>query len=560
MKYGATLVYTEMLYSGLIAQSDSYLLHRLQSVDHTFCAGATGATGNGDTGAEQGRSDYRYPTRPLVVQVCGNDAETLAIAARKIASTGLADGIDLNLGCPQDRARDGLFGSYLLDKRHWPKVFACVGGMVAAAGGALPVYCKIRLCEDGVDVYQCTLDFCRGLVGCGMGMICIHGRTRGSAKHRRAGAADLGMIGRLAQALHPTPVVSNGNIVTRGDVASALCAASPCVGVMAAEGLLRDPAVFTTHAWGERDEQDEAGRENGHGNELPVSSSSPSPSPALSFLPSPSTPPSLSSPPLPSPSLSSSLPPPPPTAPDRCALFVEYCALSEAYYAAGGWHRLAVSDACFASSSSGGGGGGSDFDRSNTSASASASASASSDCGRSSSSGSGCSGSGSGTTSDTGTECGVDGAADAELSSRVSLTCVSEAASSNIAHGHSSVPRPALAAATTATTIAPTPPPPAPPTPLSDSDARQKQVDVARSHLLWLLDKAGHGRSVTFGHPGPYKKHPHLLTALKDASTMDDLLAIARNCLQQVEGSGPFTPPQDVKQNILYFNHYLPRV
>ena len=356
LQHGATCVYTEMLYASLVAGSLSYFNSRLQDVDHTFAAA--------------GMSSEMYKSRPLVVQLCGHEPDVLAVAAARIVDSGRADAIDYNLGCPQDRARDGLYGSFLLDKRHWDTVFRCVSSMVAAVGGRLPVTCKIRLCEDGVDIFNATEAFCRGLVGAGAAVICVHGRTRGSTKHRRAGPADLGMVGRLASAfVGVVPFVTNGNIVGRADVASALAAAAPCCGVMAAEGLLRDPALFQT-----------------------------------------------------------SLPPPP----DRLSLFLEYCSLSDAFFNAGGWAGLARTDAAFEAN-----------------------------------------------TNRTGT--GTD-ATDLDA---LSLQ----------PHG------------------------------------RMKQVDVARSHLQWMLEKRGHGRTVRFTHLGPYRKHVNLLNALRHSTTMIHLINIARECL-----------------------------
>lgn len=55
---------------------------------------------------------------PQIVQLAGDDAEALARTAKRLAP--YADGIDLNLGCPQRRARDGHYGGYLLGRREWP--------------------------------------------------------------------------------------------------------------------------------------------------------------------------------------------------------------------------------------------------------------------------------------------------------------------------------------------------------------------------------------------------------------------------------------------------------
>ena len=55
--------------------------------------------------------------RPLVVQFGGNDAPTLVAAA--LLAQPHCDAVDLNLGCPQKRACEGLYGAYLADREHW---------------------------------------------------------------------------------------------------------------------------------------------------------------------------------------------------------------------------------------------------------------------------------------------------------------------------------------------------------------------------------------------------------------------------------------------------------
>ena len=80
--------------------------------------------------------------------------------------------------------------------------------------------------------------------------------------------------------------------------------------------------------------------------------------------------------------------------------------------------------------------------------------------------------------------------------------------------------------------------PPAPPLLLSPTAVvgESKQIHIARQHLYWMLGKEGHGRSVQFVRRGAphFKKPCHLLLALKDASSLEDLIAIARKCLTEV--------------------------
>jgi hypothetical protein len=59
-----------------------------------------------------------------------------------------------------------------------------------------------------------------------------------------------------------------------------------------------------------------------------------------------------------------------------------------------------------------------------------------------------------------------------------------------------------------------------------------RQVYIARQHLAWMLGKSGHGRMVRYVHLGVcYKKHVHLMQALNEAASIDELLAIADKCL-----------------------------
>lgn len=53
--------------------------------------------------------------RPLVAQFCANDPQEFYQGALRLASAGVVDAIDLNLGCPQAIAKRGHYGAYLME-------------------------------------------------------------------------------------------------------------------------------------------------------------------------------------------------------------------------------------------------------------------------------------------------------------------------------------------------------------------------------------------------------------------------------------------------------------
>lgn len=102
------------------------------------------------------------------------------------------------------------------------------------------------LCENLNDLVSMYMSMC--IVYVGASLITIHGRYRVNLVGRtgagaRDGPAHLDQIAQVKAALPNIPIISNGNIITWTDVVSNL-QETGCDGVMSAEGLLDNPALF----------------------------------------------------------------------------------------------------------------------------------------------------------------------------------------------------------------------------------------------------------------------------------------------------------------------------
>jgi tRNA-dihydrouridine synthase/endonuclease/exonuclease/phosphatase family metal-dependent hydrolase len=169
--------------------------------------------------------------RPLAVQFCGNDPETL-LAAAKIVD-GQCDYIDLNLGCPQQMAKRGYYGAFIMED--WPLIRKIIRLLKSEL--TTPISCKIRIFRS----LKRTVAFARSLESAGCSLLAVHGRLR---DQKGRGLADWHTI-RAVRAAVNIPVIANGNILAPSDVD--LCLESTgAAGVMCAETLLHNPCIFAS--------------------------------------------------------------------------------------------------------------------------------------------------------------------------------------------------------------------------------------------------------------------------------------------------------------------------
>lgn len=204
-KYGTTLCYTPMLHSRLTVEDKNYLADNFSTCPED---------------------------RPLFVQFCGNDPDTLLKAAQMVEDQ--CDAVDINLGCPQGIARKGHYGSFLLGE---PEL---IGRMVKKLADNLkvPVTCKIRILPKEED----TMKLVRIIVENGCSLLTVHGRTKEQNK-QKVGKCDWEMIKKIKQSVN-IPVFANGGIFNYEDAVKCL-EYTGVDGVMSSESLLENPALFS---------------------------------------------------------------------------------------------------------------------------------------------------------------------------------------------------------------------------------------------------------------------------------------------------------------------------
>src|ERR1700680_3851892 len=178
-------LYTEMLTTGAIIHGDRQRLLGFDASEH-----------------------------PVALQLGGSNPHDLATAA-KIGEDFGYDEINLNVGCPSDRGKDGRFGACLMAEP------ALVAEGVAAMKRAvkIPVTVKCRIGIDDQDPEIALDALARGVVAAGADALIVHARKAwldglSPKENRDIPPLDYDRVYRLKAALPDMPIIINGGIAS----------------------------------------------------------------------------------------------------------------------------------------------------------------------------------------------------------------------------------------------------------------------------------------------------------------------------------------------------------
>ncbi|MEA2882210.1 MAG: tRNA-dihydrouridine synthase [Bradyrhizobium sp.] len=169
----------------------------------------TGAVIHGDRARLLG---FDAGEHPVALQLGGSNPDDLATAARIGEEFGY-DEINLNVGCPSDRVKDGRFGACLMAE---PELVArAVTAMKRAV--KIPVTVKCRIGIDDQDPEVALDALARGVIAAGADALIVHARKAwlnglSPKENRDIPPLDYDRVYRLKAALPGVPVVINGGI------------------------------------------------------------------------------------------------------------------------------------------------------------------------------------------------------------------------------------------------------------------------------------------------------------------------------------------------------------
>lgn len=156
--------------------------------------------------------EFQEAERPIIIQIFGSNPESMAQAAQIIEEEYAPDGIDINFGCPVQKAAKQGFGAVLLRD---PKKAIDIIRAVKKVLKSTPLSIKIRLNDNIKD----TIDFIKKAQNSGVQMVAIHGRTL-TQKYR--GQVDYDKLHKIKSHFPNLLILGSGDIKTKLDIETKL--------------------------------------------------------------------------------------------------------------------------------------------------------------------------------------------------------------------------------------------------------------------------------------------------------------------------------------------------
>jgi nifR3 family TIM-barrel protein len=177
---------------------------------------------------------------PIVFQFFGSFPEEFSICGKLAKSRG-ADGIDINMGCPDKGVEKQGAGACII------KSPALAKELVAAAmdgSNGLPVSVKTRIGYANAGEME---GWITALAEAKPAAITIHGRTRAEKRKGRANWDSIGDAGRIIKSISPgTVVLGNGDVGSKEE-GERWAQKAEVDGYMAGRALIGNPWFFTGH-------------------------------------------------------------------------------------------------------------------------------------------------------------------------------------------------------------------------------------------------------------------------------------------------------------------------
>lgn len=152
----------------------------------------------------------------LVPQILGNEEKPISDSVKKLIHEWGAEGIDINMGCPVQKALKHNYGVALMGD---PEYAARVVEMTVK-NSTVPVSVKLRAAPQSAEKsdFSYLHNFVKGIENAGASWICLHPRT---AAQKRRGFADWNQIRNLREVIS-LPLIGNGDIQTAEDALNML--------------------------------------------------------------------------------------------------------------------------------------------------------------------------------------------------------------------------------------------------------------------------------------------------------------------------------------------------